>query len=469
MNSKRQGQKCQLLAVVPTLALSLSAAFAYAGTKPTPAEATRRYVETEMRAQNIPGVSVAVFKHGKPIYVKSFGVATLEHAVPATPQTLFQIGSIGKQFTAVAIMLLVNERRLDLDDPLAKYLPEIPASWQAVTLRTMLNHQSGIAQLIDSGHALLDLRRDYSDLELIRLAVSQPLDFAPGTDSAYSDTAYVLLGIVINRVTQGFYGDFLNERIFKPLGMRHTQIISDTDIVPNRASGYELNADGALKNQAWVSATLNRTADGSLYSTVLDLGRWDAALYGDSLLPQADLARMWTVEAHVNGQRPLYHYGYGWEINALRGRRVVEYDGNWQGFQAAMARYLDRQLTVVVLTNRSLCRTQRLTHRIAGIFDSALLPYGIAAHDPAPDKTWAFTQLLNDTLAGKTPGSWSAALTRELKSVGPIRSVALAEDHRDSNRSARVYRIELAQMTDYFRVQYRADGTIQDLDLYREF
>ncbi len=141
-----------------------------------------------MRRQNIPGISLAVVKNGKPLYVKSYGVATLEHGVRTKPQTVFQIGSVGKQFTAVAVMMLANEHKLGLDDPLSKYLPEVPPSWGKVTLRLMLNHQSGIPQFTTPERQLLDLVHDYTDAELIQLASGQPLDFEPGTDVSYSDT-----------------------------------------------------------------------------------------------------------------------------------------------------------------------------------------------------------------------------------------------------------------------------------------
>ncbi|MBV8342039.1 MAG: beta-lactamase family protein, partial [Gammaproteobacteria bacterium] len=296
-----------------------------------PGAAAESYVRAEMRVQGIPGVALGVLRGGRPIYVRGFGVATLEQPVAVGPDTRFQIGSIGKQFTAVAVMMLAREGRLSLDDPLAKYLPEIPASWGAVTLRLMLNHQSGIPQLTAPGRDLLDLHHDYSDEEYLRLASTLPLDFEPGTDASYSDTAYVLLGFVIGRVAGKFYGDLLAARVFAPLHMLRTRIVSDADIIPGRASGYQRTASGALRNQDYVSPALNRTADGSLYSTVLDLARWDAALYGNDILPQRELRRMWNVDALRDGRQPLLHYGYGWEINSLRGHEVVEYDGNWQG------------------------------------------------------------------------------------------------------------------------------------------
>ena len=407
-------------------------------------------------------------------------MATLEQPVAVGPDTRFQIGSIGKQFTAVAVMMLAREGRLSLDDPLAKYLPEIPASWGAVTLRLMLNHQSGIPQLTSPARDLLDLHHDYTEEEYLRLASTLPLDFEPGTDASYSDTAYVLLGFVIGRVAGKFYGDLLGARVFAPLHMLRTRIVSDADIIPGRASGYERTASGALRNQDYVSPALNRTADGSLYSTVRDLARWDAALYANDILPQRELRRMWSVDALRDGRQPLLHYGYGWEINSLRGHEVVEYDGNWQGFQAALARYPDRGLTVIVLTNLALCRAQRLAHAVAGIFDPALARYPDAAPDAAPQRTARFRTLLAaarsgvlDPLAfspavrGRFGEAWRRSLARDLASVGEIRGVRFVA--QGAGAGERVYRVELDQMVDYFTVREDDAGLIANIDLRHEY
>ena len=438
------------------------------------------YLQAEMRRQKIPGLSLAVAKDGKPLYVKSYGVATLEHPVKTQPNTVYQIGSIGKQFTAVAVMMLANEHKLDLDDPLSKYLPEVPASWSKVTLRTMLNHQSGIPQFTTPERQLLDLVHDYTDLELIQLASTQPLDFEPGTNVSYSDTGYVLLGFVINRVAGMFYGDFLQQRVFKPLGMNRTRIISDKDIVLDRASGYEQADSGELYNQTYVSPALNRTADGSLYSTVLDLMKWDRALYGDAVLPQAQLERMWRIDAHRDGQRPLYHFGYGFENNRLRGHRLVEYDGNWQGFQAVMSRYVDKKLTVIVLTNLSLCRTEQLGHAVAGFIDPDLKPYPESIPDSDPRKTAQFKAFLDNVEKGGDLGLLSAAgsarlvpsamntLRRDLQERGPILKFTLAEQGGGAD-SRRVYRAEEKDMVEFYTVNYSSDSRIDDIDLFSEY
>jgi CubicO group peptidase (beta-lactamase class C family) len=453
---------------------------AHGGASPAVTAAIDRYLRAQMRLQRIPGLTLAVVRNGAPLYIHGYGVATLEHDVAANPRTVYQLGSIGKQFTAVAVMKLADEQRLSLDDPLSKYLPEVPPSWSKVTLRLMLNHQSGIPQFTTPQRQLLDLVHDYTDLELIQLAAAQPLDFEPGTDVSYSDTGYVLLGFVINRVAGMFYGDFLRQRVFAPLGMSRTRVISDADIVADRASGYELTEQGALRNQSYVSPALNRTADGSLYSTVLDLIKWDRALYGDSVLPQAELERMWSVDAHSNGQRPLYHYGYGWENNRLHGQRLVEYDGNWQGFQAVMSRYVAKRLTVILLTNLSLCRTERLGHAVAGMVDPDLAPYAEEIRDPDPGSTASFRAFLERGVEGDVLSSEGSArlkpaamntLRRDLREHGAILRFTLVRDMPPAGSSGRlrVYRAEEKDMVEFYSVAYAADGRIEDIDLFSEY
>ena len=464
------------------LAGALPGSAARTATKPAARTAVDAYVASEMRTQKIPGLSLAVLRAGRPIYLKSYGVATLEHPVPVKPDTLFQLGSVGKQFTATLVMLLAREHRLSLDDPLSRYLPEIPPSWSRVTLRSMLSHQSGIPQLTPPDRDLLDLHHDYTDEEYVHLASSLPLDFPPGTDASYSDTAYVLLGIVIKRVTGVFYGDLLAERVFGPLKMTRTRIISDSDIIPDRAAGYEKTATGGLKNQDWVAPALNRTADGSLYSTVLDLARWDEALGTGLVLSADETARMWTIDPLSDGRAPFLNYGYGWEINTLRGHRVIEYDGNWQGFQAAMARYDDRHLTVIVLTNLSLCRAQRIAHTLAGFFDPQVGPVRAAALDPHPQLTRQFTALIESAARGAaqlpalTPAGaaqlspvWLGALSRDLRATGPVTAASFAEERTALGMLERIYRIETRDMVDFFTVRYAAGDAIEHVALYHEY
>jgi CubicO group peptidase (beta-lactamase class C family) len=278
---------------------------------------------------------------------------------------------VGKQFTAMAILLLVEEGKLGLDDKISKHLKESPDLWRGITVQQLLTHTSGITDYGGEedtmSKGVINFRNDYSEEELIKAFAGMPLDFAPGEKWSYSNTGYVLLGIIIHRVTGEFYGDFLREQIFRPLGMSSTRIISEADIVPRRSSGYRL-LKGELKNQEWVSPTLNTTADGALYTNVLDLAKWDAALDARLLLKPSSYELMWTPVRLNNGKT--YPYGFGWDIREEGGHRVVAHDGAWQGFTMNITRYLDTRLTVIVMTNLDSDNSQpeRIASQVAKIY-----------------------------------------------------------------------------------------------------
>ena len=213
------------------------------------------YVNAEIDAEKIPGLALAVVRDGHVIKATGYGFANLELDVRVTPETIFQTGSVGKQFAAVGVMMLAEENKIALDDKLSKYLPNTPAKWRDVTIRHLLTHTSGIADYggeIDSKPTVIDLRKDYTEAELLKQFTLLPMNFPPGTSWSYSNTGYVLLGFVIRKVTGEFYGDFLQQRIFQPLDMTSTRIISEADIVKNRSAGYEL-VNGEIKNQKWVA------------------------------------------------------------------------------------------------------------------------------------------------------------------------------------------------------------------------
>ena len=309
-------------------------------------------VEAQRKTQKIPGVSLAVCRDGRIVKAAGYGLANVEWDIPVTPETIFQTGSVGKQFTATAVMMLVEEGKLGLDDKIVKFIPEAPATWNDVTVRNLLTHTSGIADYGGEedtmGKGVINFRKDYTEEELVQAFAKMPKDFPAGQKWSYSNTGYVLLGVIIHRVTGEFYGDFLQERIFGPLGMTSTRIISEADIVPRRSSGYRL-VKGEWKNQEWVAPTLNTTADGALYTNVLDLAKWDAALYTTKLIKRSSLDAMWTPVKLTNGET--YPYGFGWDLASKDGRRAVSHDGAWQGFTMSITRYLDERLTVIVMTN----------------------------------------------------------------------------------------------------------------------
>jgi CubicO group peptidase (beta-lactamase class C family) len=331
-------------------------------------------VRAEMQKQKIPGVSIVVLKEGKIEKAAGYGLANVELNVPATANTIYQSGSVGKQFTATLAMMLVEESKLKLEDHITQYLPGAPESWKDITVYHLLTHTSGIKNY---GPFALNFRKDYSDNELIQLTGKLPLDFPPGEKWNYSNTGYVMLGILITNVSHKFYGDVLKEKIFGPLAMETARIISEEDIVPNRAAGYRL-VKGKLKNQEYVSPSLNRTADGSLYLTVLDFAKWDGALYGERLLKRTSLEQMWTPVKLNNGTtRP---YGFGWAIGDKDGKRIVEHGGAWQGFVTYIIRYLDARLTVVVLTNLARANPGTIAKKVAGLY----LPAQEEKHEAKP-------------------------------------------------------------------------------------
>jgi CubicO group peptidase (beta-lactamase class C family) len=330
--------------------------------------AVTEYVRAEMERQHIPGLSLLVVSKGKIVRADGFGLANVELQVPAKAETVFQSGSVGKQFTATAVMMLVEEGKIGLDDPLTKYFADAPATWKDVTVRELLSHTAGFGDYPKN----FDFRKDWTEDEELKLIESIPLAYPPGTKWAYSNFGYVTLGILIHRVAGEFYGDFLRQRIFQPLGMSSTRIISEADIVPNRAAGYRL-VKGELKNQEWVAPVVNTTADGSLYFTILDLAKWDAALYTERLLKRSSLDLMWTPaklkSGEANGGRVNSgNYGLGWFIDSRNGHRCIHHDGSWQGFETAIDRYVDDRLTVVALTNLADAEPGKITRHVAEMY-----------------------------------------------------------------------------------------------------
>lgn len=321
------------------------------------------YVRAEMAKQHVPGLALLVSRGGTIVRAQGYGLANVELQVPVKPETIFQSGSVGKQFTATAIMMLVEEGKIGLDDPLTKYFPEAPSAWKQVTIRELLSHTAGFTDYPKD----FDMRKDYTEADLMKIVESIPLAYAPGSSWSYSNLGFLTLGVVIHKVTGQFYGDFLQEHVFHPLGMNTTRIISEADIIPNRAAGYRL-VKGELKNQEWVSPSLNTTADGALYFSILDLAKWDAALYTEKILKKSSLDQMWTVAKLSNGKPNSGDYGFGWFIESVNGHHVVEHEGAWQGFETQISRYVDDKLTVVVLTNLEQAKPDKFAHKVAEMY-----------------------------------------------------------------------------------------------------
>lgn len=349
------------------------------------------YVRGVMAAKKLPGASVAILRSGTVVKIQGYGLANIELDTPATPDTIYQSGSLGKQFTAAGILLLAEDGKLALDDRLAKHFPEGPSTWHRITVRHLLTHTSGLK---DYGSDEIDFRRDYSEEDLLKIARSVPLEFEPGTQWSYSNTGYLILGLLTSRLAGKHWSDFQTERIFQPLGMATTRVISERDIVRNRAAGYELDDKGEVKNQEWVAPSLNRLADGALYFSVKDLAAWEAALHARRFMKPASFEAWWT-PASLGG-RLTYPYGFGWGLGEQRGHRLIEHGGSWQGFRTAIARYVDQGLTIIVLANLAQAEPETMAHEIAGLVEAAL-----ERPDPtrtAPDPDPSRTARLRDVL-----------------------------------------------------------------------
>src|SRR6266550_1403019 len=268
----------------PAVAIALLVTFG----APVPGKADKidDYVTAKIKRLHVPGASLAIVRDGHITKAQGYGFANLELRSPATKETVYEIGSTSKQFTATAIMMLVEEGKVRLDDTITKFFPEAPQAWRSITIRHLLTHTSGIPDYTDG---TFDYRKDYTEDQLARFAYGLTPEFPAGSRWNYSNTGYLLLGVVVRKVSGRFYGDVLADRVFKPLGMTTTRIISEADIVPHRAAGYRLEK-GELKNQEWVSPSVNTTADGALYFSVRDLIAWDAGVRGRRILTAASWA-----------------------------------------------------------------------------------------------------------------------------------------------------------------------------------
>lgn len=328
--------------------------------------AINRFVQAEMQRQRIPGLALAVLQGDRVLLSRGYGLSNVELHVPTSDSTVFQSGSMGKQFTAALVEMLVEQKRLRLDDSITRWFPEGATVWRGITVRHLLTHTSGIPEYTDS---TFNYRKDYTEDELVRFASGRPLDFRPGERWSYSNTGYVLLGALIHRVSGQFYGDLLRDSIFGPLGMKDSRIISEADIVPNRAAGYVLDGD-ILKNQEWVAPSLNTTADGALYFTVRDLTRWAMALNQRRVPSAAALDTAWTPVRLSDGAT--YPYGFGWTVFNQRGHARISHTGSWQGFKTVIARYPEYGITVIALANLAQAQVGAMAYGIAGMLQPAL-------------------------------------------------------------------------------------------------
>ncbi|HKI70146.1 MAG TPA: serine hydrolase domain-containing protein [Verrucomicrobiae bacterium] len=327
------------------------------------ADQVDKIVKDEMAKLRIPGVALAIIQNGRRVKTGAYGYSNLELKTRVTPDTVFEIGSITKQFTAACIMILAQEGKLSVDAPISRYLTNTPPSWSKITVRNLLTHTSGIKNY--TGLDGFELTRHLTQAQFIEKIGALPLDFQPGDKYAYCNTGFNLLGYIIENVSGENYWDFLRKRILQPLGMSATTSRNPRIIIPNRAEGYEQTKSGTLVNRDYDLTDL--FSAGSIVSTVGDLARWDAALNTDRILSESSKQEMWTPTKLNDGS--IHQYGFAWMLSPLEGHRRISHTGETSGFNASFARFPADRLTVIVLCNAGNDNpAEKLANKIAPLY-----------------------------------------------------------------------------------------------------
>lgn len=314
------------------------------------------YIAREVKAGRFSGV-ILIARDGEVLMTKAYGLANIENDIPNTPQTRFRIGSLTKQFTAMAILILQERQTLNVQDSICKYFPQCPAAWQPITIQHLLTHTSGLPDYMYTVN-LTEEERAYSPVTraLERLRKGS-LEFAPGTKFSYCNSGYVLLGHIIEKVSGKSYGDFVRDNIFGPLKMMNTGYDYNGLILKHRAVGYSLRGD-TLITAPFVDMSVPFSA-GGLYSTAEDLYLWDQALNTEKLVSKKSLEMMFTPFKN--------NYGYGWFIDEQFKRLCISHGGRIEGYMNAIERFPKEKLTVIVMSNLDTVSTDRVARNLAAI------------------------------------------------------------------------------------------------------
>jgi D-alanyl-D-alanine carboxypeptidase len=319
-------------------------------------------VAAEMQKQHIPGLSIAIVKDGKVIKAKGYGLANIETNTPASPETVYKIASVSKQFIATGIMLLVQDGKLSIEDKISKYLEGTPPTWKEITIRHLLTHTSGIPREAPG----FDPLKIQPNADVIKTSYPLPLRFTPGEKWEYCNVGYFALAEIIRKVSGKPWTDFLADRVFNPVGLTATRATTTTDLVPNRAGGY------TWTGSKWRNAENYRAVrpSGAFLSTVVDLAKWDLALSSESPLTKAARDHMWTPVILTSGKTS--PYGFGWSLNPVKGHKQIHHGGSLPGFRSEFARFVDDKLSVVVLSNLSSANPEAIARAIAACYEPGL-------------------------------------------------------------------------------------------------
>ncbi len=426
----------------------------------------------------IPGAVLLVSRDGRPIRVGTYGVANLETVAPVRRNTVFEIGSVSKQFTCAAVLLLADQGKLALDDPVGKHLPDAPERWRPLTLRQILSHTSGLKDTLQSPDDSKFRPDDY----FTKLG-PLPLDFEPGTSWSYSNMGTNLAAAVVEKVSGERFPKFMAERVFKPLGLKTMGFSDPGVVVPNRARGYAF----AGKNHANVSASFPGTllGAGALIGTADDLARWDHALMTGRFLSEASRKAMFARTPLKSGSD--VNYGLGWFLNVDQGRPLWEHGGNTLGFSCSNLVLPSERLSIVLLTNQGGLGGGTITRRLAAeLVPSLNLGKRAATADPDSAATARLMMSLRrfgrgqyqnlDAFAPSMRSSLSSvrgallrlglgSLGRNVTTYRHLDSEALPDGRRIGRYAVRLGK----QGTAYAQVTWARDGLAEQFDvLYSE-
>ncbi len=434
------------------------------------------YVTARMAERHVPGAAVAVIQKGRVVKIKGYGLASVEFDVPVTVDTVFEIGSVSKQMTAAAIMLLVEDGKVRLDERISAYLPNTPESWKDVTVRHLLTHTSGIKSY--SSLDGFELFRRLTVSQFIAKLAPHPLEYKPGERNIYSNSGFNLLALIVESRSGMKYINFMKKRIFQPLGMSKTTDRDPQFIVKKRANGYEWERDHLAGRDGSLT---DLTGAGSIVSTIGDMAKWARAVNGNSFLKPSSKTEWWKKFVFNNGKES--PYGFGWRIGETRGHKTVGHTGQTSGFGAAHFRYPDSDTVVVVLTNIGEIG---VGGAIATGVAKLLIPsMSVRAMKPMVNEDKARTQHVLkaiDSRVKNQPDSslMSATLIQTLStprakdnntriaSFGTTRKLDLVGVEKPDGKEYYLFRADSGKRLFLWRVVFDKDGKISEMSLDEE-
>jgi D-alanyl-D-alanine carboxypeptidase len=427
------------------------------------------YVTLQMQRQHVPGLTLGVLQQGRVVRVKGYGMADVERQVRATPDTVYEIGSITKQFTAVALMLLVERGSAGLDDPLGQYLDDIPTHWKPVTLRQLLTHTSGVPDY-EAVMGYDSYRNLMKPQDVYAYVAAKPLDFAPGSKWNYSNTGYFLLTQVIEKLGGEPYATFVSRNVLAPAGMTHTRDSSPTDLIQNRAAGYEFT--DKLRNRDAIQPSATGGA-GMLVATAGDMLRWSQFVARRALLKAASWDQIVTEAKLSDGTGT--GYGFGWFTNPMHGHRSLNHSGGTAGFTANLLLLPDDALTIVVLANSGSANPNSITDHIARDLVPALRYTAIQDSRPeisarvlefyrhrADAEPWL--EPFTPEFAAQVRTYWSYGV-EGARERGPPAGIELVEK---ANEKSLCYRVRFAHETRIVALTLDQAGKITDMNATEE-